>query len=166
MTSRRRLFPTRSAAAVLVALVPLVLALDACSDSSRALQASAACPGDSCTSDAQERVDAIGSLAGVTDVVAVAREYGFDRGSHRTAEVRSDASTAREVRQVALKVVVVLEDWPEHADGGATVVVEPAGGTPVTFVLDDGWVCRQPEGKRVACTSANSWTLDGERVSH
>jgi hypothetical protein len=130
------------------------------------VQDQAACPGDSCTTDAQERVDAIGSLAGITDVVAVTREHGFDRGSHRTAEVRSDASTAREVRQVALKVMGALEEWPEHADGGATVVVEPADGPPVTFVLDDGWVCRQPEGMRVACTSANSWTPDGERVSH
>jgi hypothetical protein len=150
---------------VLVALMPSVIALAACSESPRGPQDSAACPGDTCASDAQEHVDAIGSLAGVTDVVAVTREYGFDRGSHRTAEVRTDASTAPDVRQVALTVMAALEDWPEHADGGATVVVEPVDGPPVTFVLDDDWVCRQPEGKRVACTSANSWTLDGERVS-
>lgn len=163
MTSRRRLL---SAGSVAAALVSLVITLAACSDPARAVQESAACPGASCTSDAQERVDVIGSLAGVTHVVAVTREHGFDRGSHRTAEVRSDASTAREVRQVALEVMIALEDWPAHADGGATVVVEPADGPPVAFVLDDGWVCRQPEGMRVACTSANSWTLDGERVSH
>lgn len=149
-----------------MALMPLVTALVACGESQRGLQDSAVCPGDTCTSDAQERVDAIGSLAGVTDVVAVTREYGFDRGPHRTAEVRTDASNAPDVRQLALSVMRALEDWPEHADGGATVVVEPVEGPPVTFVLDDGWVCRQPEGMRVACTSVNSWTLDGERVSH
>ncbi len=163
MTLERR---QPSAGSLLVTLVALVVLLVACSDPSRPVQDKAACPGDGCTSDTQERVDAIGSLAGVTDVVAVSREYGFDRGSHRTAEVRSDASTDREVRQVALTVMGALENWPEHADGGATVVVEPAAGPPVTFVLDNGWVCRQPAGMRVACTSSNSWTLDGERVSH
>jgi hypothetical protein len=155
--------PVRSAALGLA--VPLAMVASGCSDPERALNDSATCPGDSYTDDTRARVDTIGSLDGVTEVVEVTREYGFDRGSHRTAEVRSDASTGRAVRDVALAVMRALEDWPDHADGGATVVVEPADDPPATFVLDGDWVCEQPIGKRVACTTDNSWTLDGEPVS-
>lgn len=126
---------------------------------------SAACPGDSCTEDTRARVDAIGSIDGVTEVVEVTREYGFDRGSHRTAEVRSSAASSSRVRLVALAVMRALEDWPGHADGGASVVVASEDGPRVAFVLDRDWVCEQPPGRRVACTTDNSWTLDGQRVS-
>ena len=145
--------------------VPLALVASACGDPERALNDSAACPGETCTDDTQARVDAIAALPGVTEVVEVTREYGFDRGSHRTAEVHSDASSGREVRDVALAVVRALEDWPDHADGGATVVVEPAHEPSTTFLLDGDWVCEQPSGMRVACTTDNSWTLEGEPVS-
>jgi hypothetical protein len=151
--------------AALGVAVPLALVAIACSDPEGALNDAAACPGQACTHDTQARVDAIGTLEGVNEVVAVTREYGFDRGSYRTAEVRSDASTGREVRDVALTVMRALEEWPGHADGGATVVVQPADDRPATFVLDGGWVCEQPPGLRVACTTDNSWTLEGEPVS-
>lgn len=145
--------------------VPLTFLAAACGDPDRALNDSATCPGETCTDDTRARVDAIAALDGVTEVVEVTREYGLDRGSHRTAEVRSDATTGREVRDVALAVIRALEDWPDHADGGATVVVEPADERAATFVLDGDWVCAQPSGMRVACTTDNSWTLEGERVS-
>jgi len=157
MTAARR--------AALTLVVALPLAASACSDPEGALNDAAACPGEACTDDTQARVDAIAALDGVTDVVAVTREYGFDRGSYRTAEVRSDASTGREVRDIALAVMRALEEWPDHADGGATVVIEPADDRPATFVLDGDWVCEQPPGLRVACTTDNSWTLEGEPVS-
>lgn len=150
-------------------VLPVVLAASACGDPERALNEAATCPGDECTDDTQARVDAIAALEGITDVVEVTREYGLDRGSYRTAEVRSDASTGREVREVALAVMRALEEWPDHADGGATVVVEPddqqPDQQPATFVLDGDWVCEQPPGLRVACTTDNSWTLEGEPVS-
>lgn len=155
--------PVRSAALGLA--VPLALVASGCSDPERALNDSATCPGDSCTDDTRARVDAITSLDGVAEVVEVTREYGLDRGSYRTAEVRSDASNGRAVRDVALAVMRALEDWPGHADGGATVVVEPADDSTATFVLDGEWVCEQPADKRVACTTDNSWTVDGEPVS-
>jgi len=151
--------------AALSLALPGVLAASACGDPERALNDAAACPGEECTDDTQARVDAIAALEGVTDVVAVTREYGLDRGSYRTAEVRSDASTGREVREVALAVMRALEEWPDHTDGGATVVVEPADQQPATFVLDGDWVCEQPPTLRVACTTDNSWTLEGEPVS-
>jgi len=157
--------PARRVAIGLGLAVPLALVASGCGDPERALNDSAACPGETCTDDTRARVDAIAALDGVTEVVEVTREYGFDRGSYRTAEVRSDASSWREVRGVALAVMRALEDWPEHADGGATVVVEPAGELAETFVLDGDWVCEQPSGMRVACTTDNSWTLEGEPVS-
>ncbi|MGH3347914.1 MAG: hypothetical protein ACRDO4_13130 [Nocardioides sp.] len=145
--------------------VPLALVASACSGPERELNDAASCPGDTCTDDTRARVDAIGALDGVTEVVEVTREYGFDRGSHRTAEVRTDASNAREMRDVALAVMRALEDWPDHADGGATVVVESPVEPPATFLLDGDWVCEQPSGMRVACTTDNSWTLEGEPAS-
>ena len=156
---------SRVAAAPLVAVL-LAPALSACAEGAeRELDDAAACPGATCTDDTQDRADAIASLDGVTEVVEVAREYGLDRGSYRTATVRVDATGGRRLRDVGLAVLRALEAWPEHAGGGATVLVEPAGVDPVTFLLDGEWVCRQPAGMRVACTAENSWTLDGEPIS-
>jgi hypothetical protein len=152
--------------AALLLAVLLAPALSACTDGGeQELNDAAACPGSGCTGDTQDRVDAIAGLDGVTAVVEVAREYGLDRGSYRTATVRVDATGGRALRNVVLAVMRALEAWPEHADGGATVLVEPDGADPVTFLLDGEWVCRQPAGMRVACTAENSWTLDGEPIS-
>jgi hypothetical protein len=156
---------SRVAAALLLAVL-LDPALSACTEGvERELDGAAACPGPRCTDDTQDRVDAIAGLDGVTEVVEVAREYGLDRGSYRTATVRVEASGGRSLRDVGLAVMRALEAWPDHADGGATVLVEPDGADPVTFLLDGEWVCRQPAGMRVACTAENSWTLDGEQIS-
>ena len=156
----------RRSATAAALLVAVVLGLSACAEgAARQLNDSAVCPGASCTDDTQERLEAIAGLDGVTDVVEVAREYGLDRGSYRTASVRVDATGVRGVRDVGLAVLRVLEAWPEHAGGGATVLVEPADADPVAFLLDGEWVCRQPAGMRVACTARNSWTLDGEPIS-
>jgi hypothetical protein len=157
---------SRVAAAALLLALLLDATLSACADGGeRELNDAAACPGSSCTDDTRGRVDAIAGLDGVTEVVEVAREYGLDRGSYRTATVRVDATGGRSLRDVGLAVMRALEAWPEHADGGATVLVEPDGADPVTFLLDGEWVCRQPVGMRVACTAENSWTLDGEPIS-
>ena len=151
---------------VVCAALLLAVPLTACTEGvERELDDAAACPGSTCTDDTQDRLDAIAGLEGVTEVVEVTREYGLDRGSFRTAVVRADATTTRSVRDVGLAVMRVLEAWPDHADGGASVLVEPVGGDPVTFLLDGEWVCPQPPGMRVACTSRNSWTLDGEPIS-
>lgn len=154
-----------SVRSVALAGAALLLTTAACGDPERAVNDSAACPGGSCTADARTRADAIGSIDGVTEVLEVTREYGLDRGSHRTAEVRSGVASGARVRRVALAVMRALEDWPGHADGGATVVVARDGAPRVTFVLDRDWVCEQPPGMRVACTAENSWTLDGQRAS-
>lgn len=156
----------RVAAAALLLAVLLGPPLSACTDGAeRELNDAAACPGATCTADTQDRADAIAGLDGVTEVVEVAREYGLDRGSYRTATVSVDATGGRRLRDVGLAVMRALEAWPEHADGGATVLIEPERADPVTFLLDGEWVCRQPPGMRVACTAENSWTLDGERIS-
>jgi hypothetical protein len=138
----------------------------ACADGAgRALDDSAACPGPTCTDDTKDRFDAIAALGGVTDVVEVAREYGLDRGSHRTATVRVAAADARPVRDLGLAVMRALEAWPGHSDGGATVLVELEGSEPVSFLLDGDWVCRQPPGMRIPCAAENSWALSGEPIS-
>jgi hypothetical protein len=156
---------SRVAAALLLAVL-LDPALSACTEGvERELDDAAACPGPRCTDDTQDRVDAIAGLDGVTEVVEVAQEYGLYRSSYRTATVRVEASGGRSLRDVGLAVMRALEAWPDHADGGATVLVEPDGADPVTFLLDGEWVCRQPAGMRVACTAENSWTLDGEQIS-
>lgn len=153
---------SRVACAALLLAVPLT----SCTQGvERELNDAAACPGSTCTDDTRDRLDAIAGLEGVTEVVEVTREYGLDRGSFRTATVRADAATARDVREVGLAVVRALEAWPDHAGGGASVVVAPVGADPVAFLLDGDWVCRQPPGMRVACTLRNSWTLDGEPIS-
>ena len=150
-------------------LLVVMAALAACGgDPPEAVQDSARCPGEACTDDTRDRYDAIGDIGGVVEVIEVARDYGFDRGASRRAEVVADVDSARQAREVGLAVTRALEDWPEHADGPAVVVVrasaDATGPARITLLLDDGWVCEQRDGVRRPCGPDNSWLPSGERV--
>lgn len=133
MTSVRSL-PRLLAAAACATL------LAGCTESGGVLNDDATCPGESCTEDTQARFDAIARLDEVTAVESVSRSYGFDRGSSRSAEVAASVDTADAARDVGLAVLTELEDWPEHSDGSAVVVVRADSGSPVP----QSYVDRQP----------------------
>lgn len=122
----------------LLAALAIVTGLVGCTESGGVLNDSAACPGDSCTDDTQARLDAIAQLDDVTAVESVSRSYGFDRGSSRAAEVAASVDTPDAAREVGLAVLTELENWPEHADGSAVVVVRADGASPVRQSYVDG----------------------------
>lgn len=155
--------------AVLSVACVVLMTLAGCTDPADpvdAVQDSSSCPGDSCAADTRERADAIGAIDGVVKVDKVSRTYGLDRGSARTAEVTSDAAGKRGLVSVGIAVMRALEEWPEHADGAASVVISPASvGEPVTLLLDGDYVCEEVNRVRKPCGPDNSWLLTGERVS-
>lgn len=110
---------------VLLLLAGLVL-VTGCSDPA-VLSDEAACPGASCTEDAQERLDAIAALRRVTGVEEVSRSYGLDRGAFHSAVVEAEVTDADEARDVALAVLRELRSWPGQGPGTAeaTVVAYP-----------------------------------------
>lgn len=110
-----------------VALLLAGLALaTGCSDPA-VLSDEAACPGATCTDDAQERLDTIAALGRVTGVEEVSRSYGFDRGAFHAAVVEAEVTDAGEARDVALAVLRELDSWPGQDTGTAeaTVVADP-----------------------------------------
>lgn len=124
----------------LLASAAFVTVLAGCAESGGVLNDDAACPGESCTEDTQARFDAIARLDEVAAVESVSRSYGFDRGSSRSAEVTASVDTADAARDVGLAVLTELDNWPEHADGSAVVVVRAAADSPVR----QSYVDRQP----------------------
>lgn len=110
---------------VVLLLAGLVL-VTGCSDPA-VLSDEAACPGASCTEDAQERLDAIAALRRVTGVEEVSRSYGLDRGAFHSAVVEAEVADADEARDVALAVLRELRGWPGQDPGTAeaTVVADP-----------------------------------------
>lgn len=118
----------RSPFRALLLLPVLLLPVSACSEDPAFLTDEAACPGADCTTDTQDRVDAIAALDRVTEVVSVQRSYGFDHGSSSRAEVRARVSARAEARTLAMQVLDELESWPDHASdtSEATVVADPA----------------------------------------
>lgn len=107
-------------------LAGLGLLLTGCSDPA-VLSDQATCPGESCTDDAQERLDTIAALDRVTGVEEVARSYGLDRGAFYSAVVQADVADTEQAREVALAVLGELDDWPGQDPGSAeaTVVADP-----------------------------------------
>ena len=116
----------RSLTRLFVAVV-LVTGLAGCSDPA-VLNDEATCPGDTCTDDAQERLDAIAALGSVSEVEEVSRSYGFDRGAFRSAVVHAEVADADEAQDVALAVLRELDTWPDQGPGAAeaTVVAVPS----------------------------------------
>ena len=160
VTERARLGRLRGAA-----LLAGVLLLAGCNDAGgRGLQDDAACPGPTCTDDAQAVLSAVEDVDGVVSVEKVSRQYGADRGSHRSADVTTDASGRPGVRQVGLAVMAQLEDWPGHADGPATVRLSAPSGD-VHLRMEDEWVCEVVDRTIKPCGPANSWLVTGEKVS-
>lgn len=151
----------------LAPLLGLFLAVTSCTDPREALQDSASCPGETCTDDTRDRADAVARIDGVTDVVEVSRSYGLDRGSARRAEVVAEPSSRSALVDTGLAVMRELEDWPEHADGVATVVVRSASSAQeVTLRLEGDWVCEVVDDVIRPCGPDNSFELDGERVGN
>lgn len=153
----------RTAAACL-----LVASAAGCGNPVTAVQDSARCPGEQCTDDTRDRFEAIGDIGGVVEVVEVSRDYGFDRGASRRAEITAEVGSAEQARELGLAVMRELEDWPGHADGPAVVVVRTAGRAAgvddVTLLLDGDWVCEQEDGVRRPCGPGNSWLISGKPV--
>jgi hypothetical protein len=149
-------------------LLLLLAGAVSCGEPVASVQDSATCPGKECADDARARFDAIGDIGGVVDVVEVSRDYGLDRGASRRAEVTAEVGSARQAREIGLAVVRALEDWPDHADGPAVVVVRAAerarGPAETTLLLDGDWVCEQEAGVRRPCGPDNSWLITGEPV--
>lgn len=106
-------------------LAGLVL-LAGCSDPA-VLGDEAACPGASCTEDAQERLDAIAALDRVTGVEEVSRISGLDRGAFNAASVTAEVADADQAREVAFSVLRELDRWPGHdpTSAEATVAADP-----------------------------------------
>ncbi|MGZ4456559.1 MAG: hypothetical protein ACXVWV_11315 [Nocardioides sp.] len=107
----------------LAALLVVLLAAAGCSDPRTALEDEAACPGATCTQDAQARYDAIAALAGVTEVTRVSRSTGLDRGTTAHAEVVAHVADRRSAHQVALAVLGELDAWPDRHFSVAEVSV-------------------------------------------
>lgn len=140
----------------------LVLGLGAgCSGS---LDDEATCPGTTCTDDVRERVEVIGDLDGVTEVEQVMRRYSFDRGSYRSAEVRTQSDRHRDHITVGLAVLEALATWPDQAESDADVTIH-GPGRDTLLVLRDEWVCEAVGGTIRACTEDNSWLVTGEKVT-
>ena len=147
------------------ALLVGVLVLAGCDGTAgRGVQDDAACPGPTCSGDTEAVLDAVADVDGVVSVEKVSREYGADRGSHRSAEVTTDASRRPAVRQVGLAVMARLEDWPGHADGPATVLLSAPSGD-MHLRMEDEWVCEVVDRTITPCGPHNSWLMTGERVS-
>lgn len=121
----RFLLPTLLIAALLTA---------GCGAVSETLGDEAACPGETCSGDAQARYDAIAALDKVTAVETVARTSGLDKGSANTASVTADVADEAEARAVALDVLGELNDWPDHLPSTATATVTADPAVEVDYV--------------------------------
>ena len=143
----------------------VVMVVAGCSNPVDSARDSSVCPGESCADDTRERSEVISEIDGVVEVVSVSRTYGLDRGSARTAEVTSDAADKDGRIAVGLAVMRALDDWPEHSDGAAHVVVSPvAAGERVTLLLDGDYVCEEINRVRRPCGPDNSWPLHEEET--
>lgn len=118
----------------LAPLLALLVLLVGCSDPRKALDDEAACPGPTCTDDVQDRLDALAALDGVTAVDRVERTYGLDRGAARSASLTARVADRAAARDLALRALAVLDDWPEHQDGSVTVTVTADPVVTVPYV--------------------------------
>ncbi|MCD6639612.1 MAG: hypothetical protein LT071_06825 [Nocardioides sp.] len=154
---------TLSRAVLVVSLAPLLWWGTGCSDASKALDDSSSCPGETCTDDTRERLEAIERIDGVGEVERVARVYGADRGSGRFADVRTDLDAHPQQVDLGLAVMRELEDWPDHADGVAKVTVT-GPSRELVLRLDGDWVCEEVDEVIRPCAPENSWLISGEKV--
>ncbi|MEJ7795030.1 MAG: hypothetical protein WKF50_05725 [Nocardioides sp.] len=111
----------------LLATAALVAGLAGCTESKGVLNDEATCPGETCTDDAQARLDAIAALDGVTGVEQVSRVSGLDRGAFHSAVLTADVNGPDEARSLAVVVLRELDAWPGHdpVSAEATVVADP-----------------------------------------
>lgn len=111
----------------LLATSALVAGLAGCMESKGVLSDEATCPGETCTDDAQARLDAIASLDGVTGVEQVSRVSGLDRGAFHSAVLTADVNGPDEARSLALVVLRELDAWPgrDPVSAEARVVADP-----------------------------------------
>ena len=122
---------------LLVGLLAAPLLLAGCVSDGKPLEDYASCPaadGAECTPDVQERVDALRSIPGVTEVVRVERRENLDQGSSREGEVLADVADEQEALQLAAEALAVLDDWPDHDGGSLSLVLSADPPVTVEYV--------------------------------
>jgi len=120
-----------------LAVVAIALGLTGCVGDGKFLQDDAACPaadGADCTADVRDRVDALESLSGVTEVVLVERSENLDTAPTRHAEILADVADEHDALELAARALATLDDWPEHEDGGLSLLLTADPPVMVDYV--------------------------------